>query len=184
MFSIAQTSAQLPPLPEGPAQDNVRGPIAIPSYEPWQIALFSAICFLILCLILWGCLQWYKKKRTRTKTESARATALKTLESASVLAEQDADQFAVLCSAAIRRYFEEGLHITANTVTSEEFLRSLKGNTRLNAAFHVALTDFLRGCDAVKFARQSIDSDQRNELISIAIELVNEAEKTKEVVQP
>ena len=41
MIFLAQIPAapQMPPLPEGPSLDRVLGPVEIPAYEPWQIAI-------------------------------------------------------------------------------------------------------------------------------------------------
>ena len=50
MIFLAQMPAapKMPPLPEGPSLDRVRGPIEIPAYEPWQIIL--ALGFIVLLL--------------------------------------------------------------------------------------------------------------------------------------
>ena len=54
MIFLAQMPAapQMPPLPEGPSLDRVRGPIEIPAYEPWQIVLVIGFIVFFICLLM------------------------------------------------------------------------------------------------------------------------------------
>ena len=100
---LAQIPAtpQLPPLPEGPALDRVRGPIEILAYEPWQIALAVGCGILLFGLLVWLFLRTRKKSTTALSPYDA---AMGELDAAAQLTTEDDDRFAVLSSGALRRY--------------------------------------------------------------------------------
>ena len=68
MIFLAQMPAipQLPPLPEGPSLDRVRGPIEIPAYEPWQIAILLGFIVLFIGLLIWLYVRSRRKSATAT----------------------------------------------------------------------------------------------------------------------
>ena len=127
MFFLAQMPAtpQLPPLPEGPSLDRVRGPVAISAYEPWQIALAVGFGILVLAFLLWLFLRARRKAAPEIPPyEAAQAE----LEAAANLTAGDDERFAMLSSQALRRYLEGGLGLRSTARTSEEFLNDLKSN--------------------------------------------------------
>lgn len=165
------TTPQRPPLPEGPALERVRGPVEIPAYEPWQIALAVGCGLLFLGLLVWLFL------RARGKTASALPpyeAAILELDAAARLTPDDDDRFAILSSQALRRYLEEelGLHFSART--SEEFLRSLKGASRFEADFYKQLGDALARFDQIKFAGQAISPEERIRLTDTVRRLIDQ----------
>lgn len=166
------TTPQLPPLPEGPSLDRVRGPVEISAYEPWQIALAALFILCLLALILWAVLRSRKKQSTPLPPY---ATALAELDTAAQLTAGDDERFAMLTSAALRRYLENemGLHFTART--SQEFLRNLKGNKRLDHIFQDKLSEVLTAFDRIKFARSSIAAAERSHISETVRELVDQA---------
>jgi hypothetical protein len=173
---LAQAQApQLPALPEGPSLDRVRGPIALPTFETWQIALALLFILLVLGLVLWTFLRNRRKQGTQLPPYDC---ALRELDAAIQLTEGDDKRFATLTSAALRRYLEAelGLHFTART--SEEFLRSLKGNTRLNGQFQEKLSEVLNTVDRVKFARSPMARQDRIRLSAAIRELIDQAQAT------
>jgi hypothetical protein len=181
MMFLAQMPAapQLPPLPEGPSLESARGPVEIPLYEPWQIGLFIGLGILAVACVIWFLVALYLHKKRNQKPSSAYQRAHTQLNVATQTKGDD-EHFARLCSGALRNYFEDGLHIATRGRTSEEFLRSLKGNTRLDASFNERLEHFLAQCDAIKFARMSSNPEQRTALHSSAVELIQTAEKNKD----
>ena len=66
MIFLAQIPAapQMPPLPEGPSLDRVRGPVEIPAYEPWQIAILLGFIVLFIGLLIW----LYARSRLKSAT--------------------------------------------------------------------------------------------------------------------
>jgi len=177
---LAQTpTPQMPPLPEGPSLDRVRGPVEIPLLETWQVLTAGTIVLVVSILLLWLCIRYLRKESSQKPQISPSKVAIDELNATAKLANDD-DRFAVQASAALRRYFEDGLHIPSYGRTSEEFLRSLKGNTLLNASFNESLERFFAQCDAMKFARKSSSTEERSALISTAKQLIDIADKTKE----
>ncbi|MEN8726180.1 MAG: hypothetical protein ABF325_11470 [Lentimonas sp.] len=182
MFLAQMPTQQMPPLPEGPSLDRVRGPVDIPLFETWQVTTAATIVILICAILLWYFIRLLRKTSGRKKPFSAKAVARAELDAAASSADDD-ERFAVLISGALRTYFENGLRIPSNGRTSEEFLRSLKGNTQLNTSFNESLERFFAQCDAMKFARKTSNSEERTALTATAKELIQTAEKTKEETQ-
>ncbi|MDQ8206541.1 DUF4381 family protein [Coraliomargarita sp. SDUM461003] len=175
MSLLAQMPAsapQLPPLPEGPTFDRVRGPIEIPTYETWQIVLAVAVGGLLLGLLIWRLL------RARSQAPSfvcPRQSALAELETAARLTENDDQRFAQLSSQALRRYLEEGLGLRFSSRTSEEFLRNLKGDTRFAPEFQEKLAELLRTFDQIKFAQKPASQETRSQITHSVRQLIEQA---------
>lgn len=166
------TTPQLPSLPEGPSLDRVRGPIEIPAYDPWQIALVALCVLSFLALTIWAILRSRKKQ---SAPHPPYATALAELDAASQLTAGDDERFAMLNSAALRRYLENEMGLRFTARTSQEFLRSLKGNTRLDAGFQDKLSEVLTAFDQIKFARSSIAPAERVHISETVRELIDQA---------
>lgn len=165
MFLLAQMpTPQLPPLPEGPALENVRGPIELNGgYETWQIALAALAVLLIAAGLIWLYLHSRKKPAALIPPEEA---ALAELNAASQAA--DDERFALLCANAIRRFLASKFNLPANSQTSAELGASLP----LDEEEKSTVLHFLESCDAVKFAGQGLSEDQRIELLNTAKELI------------
>jgi hypothetical protein len=175
MIFLAQipAAAQMPPLPEGPSLDRVRGPIEIPAYEPWQIVL--ALGFIVLFIGLLICLA-ARSRRKAAKTTPSHEAALAELQAVADLSAEDDERFAILSSQVLRRCLEDklGLHSTART--SEEFLLSLKCNTQLDESFQTTIRETLATLDQTKFAQQPITIKLRIHIIDTLRELINQAQ--------
>jgi hypothetical protein len=173
MLTLAQMpTPQLPPLPDGPALDRVRGPIELPAYEPWQIWLAIACGLILLGAIIWWSLRALKKTPAQTPPYVA---AIAELDAAATLTTADDERFAILSSQALRRYLEDGLGLSFNARTSKEFLSSLKGNTRFDDAFQSKLNEVLTCFDRIKFAQQSINSAERIQITDTVRSLIDRA---------
>ena len=183
MFLAQMPTQQMPPLPEGPSLDRVRGPVEIPLFETWQVITVASIVILVCAVLLWFCVRYLRSTSNRRQPLSATQVALAELDAATSFADDD-ERFAVLTSGALRRYFENGLHIPSYGRTSEEFLRSLKGNTLLDGSFNQSLERFFTQCDAMKFARKASNEQERAALIASAKELITTVEQSKEGSQP
>lgn len=179
---LPRQTPRLPELPQGPNIDRVRGPVEIPSLETWHIALIILVAFIAIVVI--G-LKLYKNIRPEKKShapESPYKTAIAELQSAAKLTANDDEQFAVLSSKALRRYFETGKGINSFGKTTSEFLKSLNNHSLLNDDARQSLTECLRHCDRVKFARATLNQAERQALTKSALELIQHAEITHSVV--
>ena len=178
MFPLAQVSTpQLPPLPDGPSLERVRGPIEIPAYTTWQIALLGGLAILVAALFIWAIwklIQGWQKRRAAIAPAKA---AIAELEAAAL--SQEDERFTVGSVQALRRYFQNGLHITTNGQTSEEFLGRLQQHPRLSQDFKSSLAQFLQDCDAVKFAQRELGPQARQVLTQQALSLIEQAESAK-----
>ena len=179
MIFIAQipASPQLPPLPEGPSIDRVHGPINIPAYEPWQIALLLGFIIVIFGLLIWPVVRNRRKAGTKTPPYEA---ALVELQAAADLSAEDDERFAILSSKALRRYLEGELGMRSSAHTSEEFLLSLKGNTQFDESFQTTLRELLVNLDQIKFAQQAISIESRIQITNTARKLINQAQVTSQ----
>ncbi|MDQ8193212.1 DUF4381 family protein [Coraliomargarita sp. SDUM461004] len=167
------TSApQLPPLPEGPGLDRVRGPIEIPTHAPWPIALAIGVAILLIALLLWRLL---RARRSRNVAPAPYEAAIAELEVATQLTNDDHERFAILSSQALRRYLENGLGLRFNARTSEEFLHDLKDNPTFDPNFHQTLSEVLTTLDQIKFAQHALDTEARRQLSNQIHQLIDQA---------
>ena len=185
MIFLAQMPAtpQLPPLPEGPSLDRVRGPVDIPAYEPWQIILALGFIVLFIALLIWLAV---RSRQKLTKTTPPYETALVELQAATNLSAKDDERFAILSSQALRRYLEGEFGLRSTARTSEEFLHSLKGNTQFDESFQSTLREVLAKFDQIKFAQQAISITARIHVTDTVRKLIDRAHATsqKEGTQP
>jgi hypothetical protein len=185
MIFLAQIDAtpQLPPLPEGPSLDRLRGPIEIPAYEPWQIIL--ALGFIVLFIGMLICLA-VRSRRKSVPTTPPYEAALVELQAAADLTAENDEHFAILSSHALRRYLEDGLGLRSTARTSEEFLLSLKGNVQLDESFQSTLREVLANLDHVKFAQQAMSIKARIHITDTIRKLIDQAHGTsqKEGIRP
>ena len=172
MNLIAQMQApQLPPLPEGPSLDRLRESVEISNgYEVWQIVLASVAGALILLLFTYLFLRGKKAKPALPADEAAHLEII----AASRLTDGNDSRFAVLCSQALRRYLEQGLRLTTQTQTSEEFLRSLKGNKHFDSNFQNTLGELLLHFDRIKFGREQLTAEQRTQIADTSKKLIEQ----------
>ncbi len=179
MIFLAQmpTAPQMPPLPEGPSLDRVRGPIEIPAYEPWQIVLVIGFIVFFICLLIWLAVRSRRNAPTTTPPYEA---ALTKLQAAANLSAEDDERFAILSSQALLRYLEDELGLSSTVRTSEEFLLSLKGNTQLDESFQKTLREVLANFDQIKFAQQALSIESRINITNTVRKLIDQAHVTSQ----
>ena len=179
MIFLAQMPAapKMPPLPEGPSLDRVRGPIEIPAYEPWQIILALGLIVLFIGLLIWSAA---RSRRKATKTTSPYEAALAKLQAAADLSTEDDKRFAILSSQALRRYLEDEFGLSSTARTSEEFLLSLKGNTQFDESFQKTLREVLANFDQIKFAQQALSIESRINITNAVRKLIAQAHVTSQ----
>ena len=182
-FAQIDATPQLPPLPEGPSLDRLRGPIEIPAYEPWQIIL--ALGFIVLFIGLLICLAVRSRRKAR-KTITPYEAALLELQTAANLSAEDDELFAILSSQALRRYLEDEFGLSSTARTSAEFLHSLKDNAQLDEFSQTTLREVLACLDHVKFAQHTISIEARIHITDTIRKLIDQAHATsqKEGIRP
>lgn len=174
---IPQQAPTIPELPPGPSPERVRPPIEIPLFETWQIALGSLAAVFVVALFGWWIFKYFRRHTNPVAPAPPQSVAIAELNAAAELAADDDGRFAVLSSQALRRYFETGKGIGAFGKTTDEFLTSLETHTFLTPDARNLLTDFLRQCDRVKFAGESLEEAERRSLIESAVNLIQKCEQ-------
>ncbi len=81
------------------------------------------------------------------------AAALNRLRARHLIDAGKFEEFFVQLSTIVRRYLEDGFHVRAPEMTTEEFLAAAASDGRLIAAHRRLLAEFLSQADLVKFAR-------------------------------
>ena len=84
--------------------------------------------------------------------------------------------FCILVSDTLRVYLEERFKFHAPERTTEEFLHELQATDRLLPDQKESLSDFLKRCDLVKFARYEPRETELRDLHYSAVRLVEETE--------
>jgi len=160
LAQIANTP-QLPPLPEGPALERVRGPVELSAHNPIQIIAIAAGILILLGLIGW---LFFRKRSTAVAQGCPYENALNELDAAARLTAEDDERFAVLSSLALRRYLEDSCGLRARARTSEEFLRGLREDAVFDSNFQAQLAEVLAAFDQIKFAGATIEREKRRAL--------------------
>lgn len=99
----------------------------------------------------------------------------------------EAEAFIVEVSDIVRNYIQDALSIPARGQTSEEFLHGLEFRKDLPPCIPENMPAFLEACDMVKFARQSLQQGQREQLLETAgtvISTTNQALSSATEEQP
>ena len=107
-------------------------------------------------------------------------TALEEMEAASkqFAAGGEVKDYYVRISDAVRRYIESVFSLKAPEMTTQEFLISLSGSSKLQAAHKDLLAIFMEACDLVKFAKHK---PARNDIESVFNTAKKFIEESKEV---
>ncbi len=165
---------------EARAQDirDVKPPVAFPA--PWMLLLI-AFGVVFLAGIAYLVYQWYQRQRTKavnriiTKTPWEKAyERLENLRKSDLLARGQWEQYYLILSDIVRRYFEERFNVRAPEMTSEEFLISLKNFGELASESKALLEEFLVVCDMVKFAKHAPDAAVGEKNADLARRLIDE----------
>jgi hypothetical protein len=102
MLFIAQMPPQLPDLPTGPDLQNMRGPVEIPAYTTWQVALLAVIAVGVFLLITRLIYRYINAKKVKP-LETPYQVFQETLESAKNFDPADA-RLPNTLSKALRSY--------------------------------------------------------------------------------
>jgi hypothetical protein len=174
MFPAQLTnSASLPPLPEGPDLERVRGPVELSTLAPWQIVLLVLIPLILILLLV---VFWRRRPRPETKLP-AFSQAMQQIDAARKCIDSEGAHYAGLASAALRAYLESKLQLGFSSRTSEEFLDGLRAQNRLPEVTEQKLTEVLATCDRLKFAPSTVPAQKRRELDKRLTAVIAEVEE-------
>jgi len=133
---------------------DIRGPKAVPGSWVVPAVLAAAIVVALCAYVVWR--RRHRGIRRRMLTLSERT--LERLDSTRPLMRPDtARAFGIAASELIRDYIEKRFDVVATQRTTEEFLQTLLQSPNEALARHRSLlAEFLRQCDFVKFAGDSL----------------------------
>ena len=154
---------------------DIEGPVMI---GIWPLVLMIAggalLVLLGILLILW--ILKRPKAEKPARQEQRRSPLELAMERLQRLKSEkstlEPEPFTVEVSDIVRDYLEEALEIPAREQTSEEFLNALSTRNDMPDVLHRKMPAFLESCDRVKFARQSLDTDQQDSLLETAQDVV------------
>ncbi len=158
---------------------DIRGPLHIPYPWLWIAYIFLGLIALTILVFLFR--RW--KNRPISPVIPPHQIALEKLEKALQFMESNqAREFSIAVSDAVRFYIEKRFHCQAAHRTTEEFLHSLLSEQHSSLGrYSTSLEDFLHYCDLAKFAREPLASPQMQSMYESAKRFV---EETIPVTQP
>jgi hypothetical protein len=162
----------------GPATNGLRDikpPFDIPNPWFWVWVALGAVALAGLLFWAWGRWQKMKTETPLAPLIPAHVRAKQKLQEALALIGQPKD-FCILVSDTIRWYLEERFNFHAPERTTEEFLYELQETELLLPDQKESLSEFLRRCDLVKFARYEPHEPELHDLHGAAVRLVEETE--------
>ena len=156
---------------------DIKPPVEIPSGWAWAWWTLGALA--LAALAFWAWHVWQKKRLQIPPVPliPPHVRARKKLEEALALIGQPRE-FCILVSDTIRLYLEERFDFHAPERTTEEFLYELQGTNLLLPDQKESLSEFLKRCDLVKFARYEPREPELRNLHAAALRLVEETEPT------
>jgi hypothetical protein len=135
---------------------DIKPPEEVPfDWRPYGIAAAAVVAVGLLGAGFFYVLNRPRRQRVlppRPAHELALA-ALNRLRTRHFIEEGKFEEYYVQLSAIVRRYLEDGFHVRAPEMTTEEFLAAATSDGRLIAAHRRLLGEFLSQADLVKFAR-------------------------------
>ena len=177
-FSVASV------LPEGEVVGELR-PARAPLAEfqgpwlernwPWLVA-----GVVVLAATSVGFVFWLRRSEERARlTAYDRAmTRLDRLRRTGLPHADAVDGWYVELSDIVRRYIEERFALRAPELTTEEFLLEAGRSADLKRSHRELLSNFLAGCDRVKFARYSPEEDESRDALGVAERFLSETRET------
>jgi hypothetical protein len=144
---------------------DIRGPVPLPSIWPLIISIISGLVAVALVYALW---RWWNARRKTARIKSLHELALEELEaSRRFMSPEQAREFSIAVSEAVRRYIELRFGVHAPRKTTEEFLHMMVKRNSADLGPHQALLqDFLRHCDLAKFARWTLSVPEMESMLA------------------
>ena len=155
----------------------VEGQAALEPLPAWWPVVLGALAVLVLVA---GWLWWLRRPRSAPvmPVEVPVPAHVKALRALSQLTEpvteSEIEPFYVDVSQILRVYLEERFGLHAPTRSTEEFLVELEAGESLGLEHRQSLSNFLRQCDLVKFARLHPGIEVHEQTLRIASTVVGE----------
>ena len=162
-FSSFVSPTSLPSATPAPLHDIV-GPISFFPYTPLQILIASIVLLLIIGGVLWV----IKRSKQRLPLTPREAALQALTEIKNKLMEGSDHEFGILVSDLLRNYLGTVFGLAAPRQTTEEFLDSLRDNSRFTSEEQESLKSFLEQSDFLKFAGGKATEEGRLALITAA----------------
>lgn len=156
---------------------DIKPPVEITSPWVWIAWAVGVVAVAIAAYALWKHLRKQQLKPRLKPVVPAHIRAKQKLQEALALLNQP-KPFCTLVSDTIRSYLEERFEFHAPERTTEEFLYELQGTNLLLADQKESLSEFLKRCDLVKFAKYEPREAELRDLHESAVRLVEETEPT------
>lgn len=134
-----------------------------PNYLLW------AIIFLLMVAVAVGIWKWLTKKQLPPGVSAANVALSEIQAAEKLIPGDDPEPFTLKVTDAIRHYIEKRFDLAAPRRTTEEFLREIHNSGAPGfVSYQEELGDFLKCCDAVKFGRAELATEDRRQLIASA----------------
>lgn len=149
----------------------------------WWLAAVG-VCLALAALAAWMFLRKPKKPAAPALTpRQLAAQQLRELETR--MDAMDARTFGGAVADVLRVYIGAQYHMHPERQTSEEFLASITDSRAFSTVEHALLTEFLDGCDLLKFARADATHEGKRRLLKQAADFLEDsAEPVPETVAP
>ena len=180
LLPLAATLAPAPssaPTPSPVAPPDIR---SIVPPQPYYVSaggfwlVIAGVCVGLALVLLWFLLRRPKKPAGPGLTP--RQIAAKRLQELDARVDTlDARTFGGAVADVLREFIgaQYGLH--PERQTSEEFLASITGSRTFSAVEHSLLSEFLDGCDLLKFARADATLDGKRRLLRQAVDFLEDS---------
>jgi hypothetical protein len=154
---------------------DIKPPVEIPS--GWARLAWTAGALALAALLFWAWKYWQVRRASIPPVPviPPHVRAKQKLQEALALI-GDPKAFCILVSDTVRWYLEERFDFHAPERTTEEFLYELQGTDLLTRDQKESLSEFLRRCDLVKFARYEPREPELQQLHGSALRLIEETE--------
>ena len=138
----------------------------------WWIVIVLAI-LAVLGFVLWRRAQARRPAAAPESVEAVKEDALAELEKLrAMISVANSRLYAIQVSGVVRRYIERRFGIVAPRRSTEEFLIEAQKSPLLGDRFQQHLSEFLAGCDFLKFARASAELPELEQIHGAAIRFV------------
>lgn len=154
---------------------DIKPPVEIPSGWAWILWLLLALAVAALAFWAWRCWQRRRAQAKVVPVVPPHIRAKQKLRQALALIGQPRE-FCIAVSDTVRWYLEERFDFHAPERTTEEFLYELQGTNLLTPGQKESLSEFLKRCDLVKFAKYEPGRPELEDLHASAVRLVEETE--------
>jgi hypothetical protein len=177
-------------LPEGTVAEKLGAPREALSVHRGggllrSIWLWLAVALVVALAAVLGIRAWREEVRARRRVSAydVAMARLAVLEGRGLPAPDHADAWYVELSSIIRRYLEDRYSLRAPELTTEEFLQVARGSGHLSPEQRSLLSEFLIGCDRVKFARYEPRDEESVQALESARSFLHDT-RLQEAVAP